>query len=910
MSDYSGQVTHVELSTTLWLIPLLPFLGAATNALFGRKLQNSSFGKDLAKRLHIGSFGVTAVAVGAMLAAFAIVLFNFVKLVGLDPGHRYLFNHAWQMVRIGSLDVNFAFAMDPLSAVMCLIITGVGSLIHIYAASYMETEPAFWRFFTYLNLFVFSMLLLVLGDNFIVMFFGWEGVGLCSYLLIGFWYKDYKKATAGMKAFVTNRVGDWGFICGLALLFWAMGGKWMENGSYLPDFNARFIAVQAQELPHGEHGAAGHGEAGHDEHAAAGAEHGSGEHAAPAGEHGAGEHGKADHGKSAEEKAHAAVGNKGFLTMTTHPGARVYLGVTDLAELSGPKPPQPFAIAPFLRKEVPVGSQAIVVVPGDGALVSGEGSSRIDARDGTRIVNNETADVGRITVKGGEEFLIAPVGPTVTFRELHDQLVVEDATGPFLKKNLLSKDGWFGIAIVSLACLFFFVGATGKSAQIPLYVWLPDAMAGPTPVSALIHAATMVTAGVYMIARLSFLFSLSPTASAIVAFIGALTALFAATIGFFQYDIKKVLAYSTVSQLGFMFIGVGVGAYWAAVFHLMTHAFFKACLFLGSGSVIHGMHAVEHDEVEVQDMRNMGGLKRKMPLTARTYFIACLAITAAPIPFFAGFWSKDEILWKAFNNQNIAYIPGWLIYGMGLIAALGTSFYMWRSYYLTFEGPHAKKEIETKVHESPAAITYVLATLAFLSTIAGVLFGFSSHFVGGHGEPILEQWLHPVLAHARTFFDDRPLSFEYALMATSVGGAIACWALARSRYGANRPVDWAAREQKLPGFKLLQNKYYVDEIYQATIIRAFLWLRIVFAEMDRWIVDGIVNGVSVGARGASWVSGAIDQYIVDGAVNFVAEGTLKAGGKLRSMQTGRIQNYVYGLLGGVAFFGILQYFLK
>ncbi len=891
MSDFTGQVTHVELSTTLWLIPLLPFLGAVINAIFGRKLQHGSAGKDLSKRLHIGSFGVSAVAIGAMLLSFAVVLLNFVKLVGIhDPGHRYLYNHVWQMVRIGSFDVNFAFAMDPLSAVMCLIITGVGTLIHVYAASYMESEPAFWRFFTYLNLFVFSMLLLVLGDNFVVMFFGWEGVGLCSYLLIGFWYKDYKKATAGMKAFVTNRVGDWGFICGLALLFWGMGGKWLPNGQYVPDYNARFVAVEAEALPHGEHGAAGDAHGSGDPHAAA---------SASASAHGP----DAGHGKSGEEKARAMAGSKAFLTMTTHAGAAVYLGVTDLAQLGNA---QPFAIAPFVRKELPPGAHALAIVPGGGAVISGEGAQRI----GQQVFAHEVAEVKHIGVKGGEELVIAPIGPTVTFRELHDQLVIKDSSGPFLKNALLAKEGWFGLAIVTLACVFFFIGATGKSAQIPLYVWLPDAMAGPTPVSALIHAATMVTAGVYMIARLSFLFSLSPTASGLIAFTGALTALFAATIGFFQYDIKKVLAYSTVSQLGFMFIGVGVGAYWAAVFHLMTHAFFKACLFLGSGSVIHGMHAVEHDEVAVQDMRNMGGLKKQMPLTARTYFVACLAITAAPIPFFAGFWSKDEILWKTFNTGNIVIFPGWLIYAMGLTAALCTSFYMWRSYYLTFTGPPAKKEIETKVHESPAAITYVLATLAFLSTISGVLFGFSSHFVGGHGEPILEQWLHPVLAHARTYFEPRGLGMEYALMAVSVGGAIGSWFLARSRYGEKRAPNWAETEAKLPGFRLLQNKYFVDEIYQATIIRAFMALRLVFAEMDRWIVDGLVNGVSVAARGASWVTGAIDTYLVDGAVNFVAEGTLKAGGKLRTLQTGRIQNYVYGLLGGVAFFGILQYFLK
>jgi NADH-quinone oxidoreductase subunit L len=420
----------------------------------------------------------------------------------------------------------------------------------------------------------------------------------------------------------------------------------------------------------------------------------------------------------------------------------------------------------------------------------------------------------------------------------------------------------------------------------------------------------MVTAGVYMIARLNFLFSMSPGVCGLVAIVGASTALFAASIGFFQYDIKKVLAYSTVSQLGFMFIGVGVGAYWAGIFHLMTHAFFKACLFLGSGSVIHGMHAVEHDENAVQDMRNMGGLRRVMPATALTYKVACFAITAAPIPFFAGFWSKDEILWKAFSATRLGHVPGGLVYLMGLTAALGTSFYMWRSYYLTFEGPHAKKEIARKVKESPGAIIYVLGALAALSTISGVAFGFSSHLVGGHGEPLLEQWLHPVLAHATQGFAEHGLGLELLLMAVSVGGAVGAWSIAKARYGDKRSKTWDTDEQALPGFELISNKYWVDEIYQGTVIKAFMSLRLVLAEMDRWIVDGIVNGASVLARGAAWTTGAIDHYLVDGAVNFVAEGTLKAGGKLRTLQTGRIQNYVYGLLGGVAFFAIVQYFLK
>jgi NADH-quinone oxidoreductase subunit L len=874
MPELSGPVQHVELSSILWLIPFLPLLGSVINAFFGRSLQASSVGKDLAKKLHIGSFGVTAVAVGAMLGAFCLSVFHVAKLVALPHEARYLYCHAWQMVRIGSVEFNFDFALDPLSAVMILIITGVGSLIHIYAAAYMATEKAYWRFFTYLNLFVFSMLLLVLGDGFIVMFFGWEGVGLCSYLLIGFWYEDYKKASAGMKAFVTNRVGDWGFVVGLMLLFWGLGGSWLQGGFYQPDNLAR-LAVVGAEVDDGE----GHGGS-NAKHAGAG--HGAANHGAPAaGPPGAG-HGPGDaHGGEAAPSAAAkkVTGGKAYLTLTAFPGAAVYMdGAT-----------APFGISPFVKREVRPGLHTLRVVPGGGV---------------------EEQEIPSATIEAGSESVISVIGSSLTFRQLHDQLVLHDRTGQHvLRDALASKTVWGGISLITLACICFFIGATGKSAQIPLYIWLPDAMAGPTPVSALIHAATMVTAGVYMIARMSWLFSMSGTACAIVATTGALTALFAATIGFFQYDIKKVLAYSTVSQLGFMFIGVGVGAYWAAVFHLMTHAFFKACLFLGSGSVIHGMHAVEHDPDAAQDMRNMGGLKRVMPLTAKTYKVACIAITAAPIPFFAGFWSKDEILWKAFNSENIAGMSGKLIYVIGLTAAVCTSFYMWRSYFLTFEGPHAKPEIATQVHESPAAITYVLAILAFLSATAGIVFGVSSHLIGKHGEPLLEQWLHPVLKDADVSFTDPGLSFEFALMFLSVGLAIASYGVAKSRYGANRARNWAEREATLPLFEAIQNKYWVDEIYQATIIGWALKLRLVLADMDRWVVDGLVNGVSVVGRSAGWVTGAIDKYLVDGAVNFVAEGTLAAGNRLRQVQTGRIQSYVYGLLGGVAFFSILQYFL-
>jgi NADH-quinone oxidoreductase subunit L len=518
--------------------------------------------------------------------------------------------------------------------------------------------------------------------------------------------------------------------------------------------------------------------------------------------------------------------------------------------------------------------------------------------------------VRHVAFGGDKDLVLTPIGPTVTFRQVRDQLAIHDEkhNHTFLQNLKNKRTG--SHMLITIACLLLFLGACGKSAQVPLYVWLPDAMAGPTPVSALIHAATMVTAGVYMIARLSFLFSLSPAACGVVAFVGAFTALFAATMGFFQYDIKKVLAYSTVSQLGFMFIGVGVGAYWAGVFHLMTHAFFKACLFLAAGSVIHGMHAVEHGEVASQDMRNMGGLKKVMPLTRWTYLIACMAITAVP-PGLAGFWSKDEILFKAFTTENIAHVSGVLIYAMGLVAAACTSFYMWRSYYLTFEGTPRNPKVLTAVHESPNAMTYVLATLAGLSAIAGVFFG--SSIVGkafGADGPLLENWLEPVLDQAKVRFSEPGAAVEYGLMGLSVALAIGAWALARYRYGAARDKDWDTQEQGLPGFQMLHNKYWVDEIYAATFVKAVLKLRLVLAGMDRWVVDGIVNGAAVACKTVAWINGRIDAIFVDGAVNFVAEGALKAGHKLRGLQTGRIQNYIYGALGGVAFFAILQYFLS
>jgi NADH:ubiquinone oxidoreductase subunit 5 (subunit L)/multisubunit Na+/H+ antiporter MnhA subunit len=832
----------------LWLIPLFPAIGAFINGLFGKRIQDR-YGK---KANH-------TIAIGAMVLAAVVAIVSFVMMLG-SPAHR-IHNTAWEMIRIGALRVDFAFEMDALSGMMALVITLIGTGIHIYSAGYMANEESYWRFFAYLNLFVFAMLLLVLGDSFVMMFFGWEGVGLCSYLLIGFWYKDRPKASAGLKAFVTNRVGDFGFVTGVFFLFWALGGTWAANGSFTAD----------KSLP-----------------------------------------------------------------AQNHDGASVvYL-------TPGPK----------------------TEAPGDAEAKEGEETPTLDPYMMSASPPAQSNGVQQVVV-----------GPTVSFRELANEISIStDPHGgvrPYAQK--LTNFAVWGIPIIFLICLGLFIGATGKSAQIPLYVWLPDAMAGPTPVSALIHAATMVTAGVYMIARLNFLFALSPGMMTVVAVIGVLTAFFASTIGLVQYDIKKVLAYSTVSQLGFMFIGVGVGAYFAGVFHLLTHAFFKACLFLGSGSVIHAMHFLEHghghgDEhadghgdahaaahddhgagghddhghdgdhghdkkpgevdpespmgvilegrklwaapnpKDPQDMRNMGGLAAKMPLTRWTYLAACWAI--AGFPWAAGFYSKDNILGHALTNQQ-TLIPGWFIYALGLTAATFTSFYMFRSYYMTFYGRKMTREIEEHAHESPRAMTYVLVVLAAGAVLIGPLLGFQMLFLK---KTFFESYLSDI-----TFVSSLTVHFkelgsgEFALMGASFGVASLGWFAARTLYFDMEKT--AARLAVLKDkwgwlHRTLFNKYYVDEAYLEVPVGGTLDTAKGLAWVDKNLVDGAVNlAARVGVLCADF-SGWIDRTFVDGTVNLIANGILTGGRKLKRVQTGRLNNYTFAVTAGVVVLVVIASFVR
>lgn len=649
----------------LLLIPAFPLLGMIINAFFGHLLPRAVSG---------------AIACAAIFLSFVVSVLGFLTLTGLPAEERLLHVRAFTWISTGSFDTGVAFMLDPLSSVMTLVVTGIGFLIHVYSMGYMSHDERYHRFFVYMNMFVFFMLTLVLADNFLLMFVGWEGVGLCSYLLIGFWFKKKSAADAGKKAFIVNRVGDFGFLLGMLLIF------------------ATFGTLNFQD---------------------------------------------------------------------------VFAQVAEWAA-------QPAVIAGM---------------------------------------------VGTFTV----------------------------------------------------ICLLLFIGATGKSAQIPLYVWLPDAMEGPTPVSALIHAATMVTAGVYMVARCHILFTYAPVALTVVAVVGALTAILAATIALVQNDIKRVLAYSTVSQLGYMFLACGVGAFGVGVFHLMTHAFFKALLFLGSGSVMHGLH-------NETDIRKMGGMLKWMPITGYTFLLGMLAI--AGIPPLSGFFSKDEVLWYALTGP-LGHPLLWLV---AVITAVFTAFYMARLTFKTFFGkPRMSAEEQKHIHESPPSMSWVLIALAVGAAVVG--FVNIPHALGGHTqflhflEPSVGSkealkeiykegyaagWLAPKAYGFGTFAGK---GLEIPLIILTVVLASAAILLGRQWY-AVKPGKGTELAAKAPGvYRTLLNKYYVDEFYTAVIVKPgmaianFLW-----KVVDMRVIDGIVNATA-------WIIGMFSMIF-------------------RTFQTGYVRNYAVGMVGG------------
>jgi NADH-quinone oxidoreductase subunit L len=617
----------------VWLIPFLPLIGFVINGLVGKSLPKGV----------VGTIGSATVGL-----SFLISVAIFLEFLKLPVEARSVQKVVYTWIASGSLQVSVAYLIDPLSLIMMLVVSGVSAIIHVYSIGYMYDDEGFYRYFSYLNLFVFAMLTLVSANNFLLMFVGWEGVGLCSYLLIGFWYEKQSASDAGKKAFVVNRIGDFGFLLGIFLTFWTFGSL---------NFTEVF---------------------------------------------------------------HLAV-------------------------------------------KYPVGSGVITAIT-----------------------------------------------------------------------------------------LFLFVGAIGKSAQIPLYTWLPDAMEGPTPVSALIHAATMVTAGVFMVARCSTLYVLAPISLTVVAAVGALTAIYAATIGMAQFDIKRVLAYSTVSQLGYMFLACGVGAFTSGIFHLMTHAFFKALLFLGSGSVIHGLHGE-------QDMRKMGHLKKYMPITYWTFLLATLAI-AGIFPF-AGFFSKDEILFHSLVSGHYVF------WGIATVAAFITAFYMFRAVFMTFHG-ESRVDPHVHPHESPPLMSIPLMVLAALSVVGGFV-GFPIIEGANKFKEFLAPAITPLVHEVHT-----PAWFEITMMIFSMAVAAAGIYTAYKMY-IKRPELPEKVTQKIPViYDLVFHKYYVDEIYDATV------------------VEPIKNG-------SDFLWHGVDNNVVDGAVNGSATTIGWLSSHLRKLETGFVQNYALAILIGV-----------
>jgi NADH-quinone oxidoreductase subunit L len=680
----------------LWLIPLFPLITAALMLFVGRRLPNSV---------------VSILCVGSVGLSFVFALGVVTQLVSADPEYRVAQHVLFEWLTPGQMQLStghlvqftadWGYLLDPLSCVMVLVVTGVGFLIHIYSIGYMGHEGGYYRFFGYMNLFMFSMLTLVLANNMLLMFVGWEGVGLCSYLLIGFYFLKKSASDAGKKAFIVNRIGDAGFILGILLTAVTFG-------------TIRFTSA----------------------------------------------------------------------------------GLTSVATDSGIR-------------------QALEAALGSHALAAG-----------------------------------APVLTTIA--------------------------------------LLLFVGACGKSAQIPLYVWLPDAMEGPTPVSALIHAATMVTAGVYMVVRMNAIYQLAPLAMDVVAVIGVVTAIFAASMALVQNDIKKVLAYSTISQLGYMFLALGAGAFAAGIFHLMTHAFFKALLFLGAGSVIHAMSGE-------QDIQKMGGLWKKIPKTSITFGIATLAI--AGIPPLAGFFSKDEILWRAFEKH-------WALWMVGFITAGMTAFYMFRLAYVTFSGPsRADEHTQHHIHESPSTMTVPLMILSALSIVGG-----------WSGSTRFEKFLEPILSKAGSESEAASAAqhvgqMELMLMALSILVAVVGWWLAYEFYRTQKLAPELVAKKVGPFYRLLFNKYYVDEIYDALFVNRTKDLGTAFGQFDAKVIDGIgVDGTGWLARFGSTLSMWWDKWIIDGLLNLGAKLTQLLSFPIRFLQTGTFSSYALFILLGLAI--LLAYYEK
>lgn len=770
MPDFSGPIQPLELASWLWLIPLLPLLGALINALLGSGFVGSALSAlrsgladdeaprrapaprrvaslSAVRRVTLGSLALSAVAA----AVHAGLL--FVR----PPEGRFLLQHLWTLVRVGQVDAGFDLALDPLAAVLVLVVTTLGAAVTLHASSSpgAVAEGEEWRFFAWLGLFVTSMLLLVLADNLLLLAFGWEGVAVAGLGLVGFDLQKTDDVAAGVRAFLAQRAGDVGLLLGVALLFWGLGGGWTGAGDYQSDLNPRVAAVSvtARDAPLSP-----------DDPAIRGA---------------------------------AATQGRGFLTVTGLPDALVYLddSRTPLLDSAG----LPLR-TPFRRRELAGGAHSFRVAPDDHVRSVDRPAKAVTLVDSGVLPNYSIA---HLAFGGDREVALTVVGPTLRFRELRDELVLSDARGAHpVRDALVARKLGGSVGLVTVACLLMFLGVAAKSAQVPLHRWLPGASSGPVAVAALIQGGGTVTAGVYLLARLSFVLSLSPVASAVVAIVGAATALLGALASASQYDLRRLLAYSTVSQVGLAFVALGVHAYWVAVFQLAAHAVVKTCLLLAAGALFAAMSSLEEAPAAARDLRNMGGLGAVLPRTARAYRLACLALTAAPVPLLAGFWSTTEL---AADTFAATAFPGALAKGLcgALVATAAlTSFGVWRGYGLAFEGGARGGRSLKKVRDASPDVARLLSVLGVLSVLFGLVLGASARPVGGDRVAVLEEWLEPVFTTSVARFDELSLLGRWGLVGLGLAGAYAGWAFARRRYGDRRPADWAAREASLPGHGL------------------------------------------------------------------------------------------------------------
>jgi len=809
LTYFSTHLTPRGTVAPLWLLLALPLAGALVCGALALRAAGRASGAPAPAASGRLAGVIAALAVTATFVAGAVIVLG--QLLPLPPAERALRPavDSAALFTIGGLRASFGLFMDPLAAVMVLLVSGLGALIHIYAAAYMGDDPAQPRFFAFLNLFVAAMLLLVLGDGLLPLFFGWEGVGLCSYFLIGFWHRKPAAASAATKAFIVNRVGDVALLLGLGLMVWGL----------------------------------------------------------------------------------ANVGSR--------PGEIGHLQVE----------------------------------PRESAAARARESSSVQRRRPARRL---------------------PVGPTLSFSEMRDEIGVEIALPPsavrepgapadvhvYPSRALIARMEVAGLPLAFVACLLIFLGAAGKSAQLPFSAWLPDAMAGPTPVSALIHAATMVTAGVYLFARLGFLFALSPGAVTVVVMVGTVTALGAAGAALFQNDLKRVLAYSTVSQLGYMFAATAGGGS-SGIFHVVTHGFFKAALFLAAGVIIHAVqermeqrmekeaHAggAEPAGDEAQDLRKMrelGGLAAALPWTRWAYFVACLALAGFPIA--SGFYSKDQIFAAVATAPNLLVSPP-LVLGTLAVTSFLTACYAFRSYYLVFSGAHlsdTKGQPPAEVKPAPAdgpaphgsaesrLLAGVVLALALGAIVAGPLLGWPRNWTASHATPALDTFLEPVFAG--NFGEVPPIEVpspvEWGLQVGGLAVAALGWLVARRLYGPRASVAPAAGAPSGGLGRFLAGGGGLDTAYRLLAVRPVLALARAAVWLDRRVVDRAVDGVATAGVTVARFTGLFDRRVVDGAVNGASAGVIAAGRRAARLQSGRLNLYVVLLAAGIAGTVVLVYFFS